>query len=54
MAFELGYTSESINALIQRFENHHKLIQYDEQTREIVIFNWGKYNLKKPESPLKI
>ncbi|MGG1326877.1 DnaD domain protein [Bacillus tropicus] len=53
MAFELGYTSESINALIQRFENHHKLIQYDEQTREIVIFNWGKYNLKKAGKPIE-
>ncbi|MEW4151215.1 conserved phage C-terminal domain-containing protein [Bacillus thuringiensis] len=53
MAFELGYTPESIHALIQRFENHHKLIQYDETTREIVIFNWGKYNLKKAGKPIE-
>ena len=47
MAYELGYSNESINALMQRFIDHHKLIQYDEETKELVVFNWGKWNLNR-------
>ena len=32
MAFELGYSPESINSLLDRFINHHKLINYDAET----------------------
>ncbi|MED2749524.1 conserved phage C-terminal domain-containing protein [Bacillus thuringiensis] len=53
MAFETGYSHETIKALIQRFEDYHKLIKYDTETRELVIFNWGKYNLKKAGKPVE-
>lgn len=52
MAFELGYTSESINSLLNRFINHHKLIMYNEETREIAIKNWGKFNLTNSGKPI--
>ena len=45
MAFELGYSIEVINSLVNRFENQHNVIRYNEETREICIINWGKYNL---------
>lgn len=52
MAFETGYSPESINALMQRFTDHHKLIRYNAETREIAIKNWGKYNFNKGGKPV--
>ena len=52
MAFELGYSAETVNALIYRFEDHHKLIKYNPETREIAIKNWGKYNLNRGGKPV--
>ena len=52
MAFELGYSIESINALMQRFISHHDMIRYNEQTRELAVKNWGKYNLNKGGKPV--
>jgi len=52
MAFDLGYSVESINSLLHRFTTLHKLIKYNEQTRELAILNWGKYNLNKAGKPV--
>jgi len=41
MAFDLGYSSESINSILDRFINFHKLIIYNDKTREICIKNYG-------------
>ncbi|MCT6909214.1 MULTISPECIES: DnaD domain-containing protein [Bacillus] len=53
IAFETGYSHEAVKALMQRFEDYHKLIEYDNETRELVILNWGKYNLKKAGKPVE-
>ena len=52
MAFDLGYSIESINSLMDRFVNHHKLILYNNDTREMAIKNWPKYNLNKGGKPI--
>jgi hypothetical protein len=52
MAFNLGYSTESINSLLERFINTHKVIKYNEFTRELAIIHWGKYNLKKAGKPI--
>ena len=52
MAFDMGYSIESINALMQRFIDHHKLIRYNAETREIAIKNWGKYNFNRGGKPV--
>ena len=52
MAFDLGYSQESINSLLERFINSHKIVKYNEKTREIAILNWGKYNLNKSGKPV--
>lgn len=52
MAFELGYSLESVNALMDRFENHHRIIKYNLETREICILNWAKYNLDNHSKPV--
>ncbi|MGH1088643.1 DnaD domain-containing protein [Bacillus mycoides] len=53
MAFDLGYSMESVNALLDRFENHHKLVVYNPETRELAIVNWGKYNLNRGGKPIE-
>lgn len=52
MALELGYSCESVDALMHRFINHHKLIRYNSETRELGLKNWGKYNLGKGGKPV--
>lgn len=52
MAFDMGYSMETINSLLDRFINHHKLIKYNSETREIAIKNWGKYNLNRGGKPV--
>ncbi|MDZ5473554.1 DnaD domain protein [Bacillus sp. 31A1R] len=52
MAFDLGYSLEKVHSLMERFSLHHKLIQYNPETRELAIKNWGKYNLGKGGKPV--
>lgn len=52
MAFDLGYSLESVHSLMERFMEHHELIRYNPKTREIAIRNWGKYNLHKAGKPV--
>jgi DnaD/phage-associated family protein len=52
MSFDLGYSIESINSLLNRFINNHKVVKYNDQTRELAILNWGKYNLNKAGKPV--
>lgn len=44
MGREMGYSAEAINNLIYRFKSIHKVIDYDEETQEVLIINWHKYN----------
>ncbi|PLS01965.1 DNA replication protein DnaD [Neobacillus cucumis] len=52
MAFDLGYSIETVHSLMDRFIRHHKLIRYNPETREIAIKNWGLYNLNKGGKPV--
>ena len=52
MAFDLGYSIESVHSLMERFEKHHRLIRYNPETRELAIKNWGKENLHKGGKPV--
>lgn len=52
-AFEIGYSPESIKSLFDRFINHHKLIAYNDETREVAIKNWGRYNLNRGGKPIE-
>ncbi|WP_436114103.1 DnaD domain-containing protein [Peribacillus frigoritolerans] len=52
MAFDLGYSTESISSLLERFINMHKLVKYNEKTRELAVIHWGKYNLNKAGKPV--
>ena len=52
MAFDLGYSTESVGAILERFEKLLGIIKYTQETREIAIKNWGKYNLKRGGKPI--
>ena len=52
MAFEFGYSVESVNTFVDRFENYYKIIKYNKETRELAIKQWGKYNLTKGGKPI--
>lgn len=44
MAAELGYSVDSVMSLIKRFKEHHGVIDYDGDTKELYVKNWHKYN----------
>ena len=44
VALETGYSIESIDSLLKRFENVHKVIRFSPDTKEVLIVNWYKYN----------
>ena len=55
MAYDMGYSRESVEHLLHRFINNHKVINYDFDTNELFIKNWYKYNWtssEKLEKPL--
>ena len=52
MAFDLGYSLEGVQALMDRFIHHHQMIRYNPETRELAIKNWGKENLHKAGKPV--
>ena len=49
MALELGYSKETVERLIKRFETIHGVIRYCEVTKEIILLNWHKYNWTQSE-----
>jgi DnaD/phage-associated family protein len=52
MAFDLGYSIESVHSLMNRFIEHHRLIHYNPVTRELAVRDWGKDNLNKGGKPV--
>lgn len=53
MANETGYNIESIEKILGRFNNTHRIIQYDKETKELYVTNWYKYNWTKSGKVLK-
>ena len=53
MAFELGYSVDAVNVLLDRFENKYKIIKYCKETKEIAIKNYLKYSIIKGGKPVE-
>lgn len=47
MARDLGFNTQVVDNLIYRFENIHRIIQVDRETKEILVTVWDKYNWTK-------
>ena len=41
---ETGYTRDTIEKLIDRFTDIHKVIKYSKATKEVLLLNWTKHN----------
>ena len=53
MAFELGYSTDAIKVLIDRFENKYNMIRYSEEYKEIAIKNYLKHSIIKGGKPVE-
>ena len=53
MSFELGYTIDTINVLLDRFETKYDMIRYSNETKEIAIKNYLKYSIIKGGKPVE-
>ena len=53
MAFELGYSVDAVNVLLDRFENKYKIIKYCKETKEIAIKNYLKYSIVRGGKPVE-
>jgi hypothetical protein len=56
MAYETGYSKDTIERLLERFKDVHEVIDYCSETKEVLLLNWYKYNWTKSEKfrkPLK-
>ncbi|MBO0994642.1 DnaD domain-containing protein [Bacillus sp. SD088] len=53
MAFDTGYSMETVQSIFERLIHQHKLLKYNPQTRELAIRNWGKYNFNRGGKPVE-
>lgn len=53
MSFELGYTIDVINVLLDRFENKYEMIKYSNDTKEIAIKNYLRHSIIKGGAPVR-
>lgn len=53
MARETGYNEETVKRLIDRMQAIHDVLIYKEETREVLIWNWYKYNWNKSDKVIQ-
>lgn len=52
-SYETGYSKESVEHLIDRFISVHKMIDYDRETKEVLIIKWGRHHWTSSDKYLK-
>ena len=52
-AFQLGYSVDAVNVLLDRFENKYKMIVYSKETGEVAILNFLRYSVMKGGKPVE-
>ena len=50
---ELGYSIDSVNVLLDRFENQYGIIKYSKETKEIAVKNFLKHSIVKGGAPVR-
>lgn len=53
MAFHLGYSVETVDTLIDRFQNVYGIIKYSNKTREVAIKNYLRHSIVKGGKPVE-
>lgn len=49
IANEMGYSKDSVENLLKRFETTHKVLKFSKETGEVLLLNWHKYNWTSSE-----
>ena len=52
-AFQLGYSIDSFNVLLERFENKYKMILFSKETSEVAILNFLCHSIMKGGKPVE-
>jgi hypothetical protein len=53
VAFQLGYSTDTVKALIDRFENKYRIIIFSAETNEIAIKNFLRHSIIKGGAPVR-
>lgn len=53
IAFEMGYSLETVNVLLERFEKKYDMIRYSEKTSEVAIKNYLRHSVIKGGKPVE-
>lgn len=53
MAFELGYSLDTISVLLDRFETKYNIIRYSVETQEVAIRNYLRHSIIKGGKPVE-
>ena len=53
MAFETGYSPDTISVLLDRFETKYGLIRYSNETKEVAIKNYLRHSIIKGGKPVE-
>lgn len=52
MTRSTGYNKETIQRLLERFDKVHQILKYDNETKEILLLHWYKYNWSKSKQTI--
>lgn len=52
-AFQMGYSVDAFNVLLDRFENKYKMIRFSRETNEIAIINFLRHSVMKGGKPVE-
>ena len=52
VAFETGYSLDTVKVLLERFQNKYKAIIYSDDTQEIALLNYLRYSILKGGKPV--
>ena len=53
IAFQLGYSMDTVRVLLDRFENKYEIIIYSKDTNEIAIKNYLRHSIIKGGAPVR-
>jgi hypothetical protein len=52
-AFQMGYSTDAFNVLLDRFENKYNIIRFSKATNEIAILNFLRHSVMKGGKPVE-
>lgn len=52
-AFQMGYSVDAFNVLLDRFENKYKMIRFSRETNEVAIINFLRHSVMKGGKPVE-